>query len=485
MLIIMKPWLPCLFLAGAVHAAELAVTVDKPAEMDEWGHFFHGPDNNAVSHDARVGAPRQLRWLADPAWGRSHENDRSVAALVTARGRLFAIIDEAPVGFAKESGVPHQWRLVARDAFNGLLLWQVPVTGMPDMGVWGAEQAGRRIVAVGDRVYATLGAAAPVTELDAATGRVLRTFTGSERAGEILCDGRQLVVVVRRDEKSAFGTGKTLTDVVQAFDAVTGKLQWATPEGPVEPLTAAMAGDYAVVSSGKEIAAFARGDGRQLWVAPWPGGKSHGLVAQPDVVLFAVDKEWGGLDPKTGATLWKKAGAGNSFDPMFGSAPRLFVMRGLVDGVFDPRTGEAKGKPVTAPEYLESAGHHDRCYRDKATDRFIIGSKRGIASANRRGATNGACGLKKPSARNSGLSRFSSRSRIASVAAAWSVNCASGRSLATHCQLFATYFPYFAASSFSSCTPPVGRYTESHDAGSSVVPPGGKWNSSPSGHPPW
>jgi len=29
-----------------------------PAEIDQWTHYLHGPDNNAVAHDARVGPPR-------------------------------------------------------------------------------------------------------------------------------------------------------------------------------------------------------------------------------------------------------------------------------------------------------------------------------------------------------------------------------------------------------------------------------------------
>jgi len=48
-------------------------------------------------------------------------------------------------------------------------------------GVWG--QLERRLVAVGDTVYVTLGLDAPLTALDAATGRTPREYEGNRGAG--------------------------------------------------------------------------------------------------------------------------------------------------------------------------------------------------------------------------------------------------------------------------------------------------------------
>ena len=42
----------------------------RPKEIDEWTHFLHGPDNNAVAHDAVSASPHQLQWLADPSGAR-------------------------------------------------------------------------------------------------------------------------------------------------------------------------------------------------------------------------------------------------------------------------------------------------------------------------------------------------------------------------------------------------------------------------------
>ena len=46
---------------------------------------------------------------------------RSVSAVVSAGGRLFYIFDEGPRASIE---VPSQWSLIARDAFNGTILWK-------------------------------------------------------------------------------------------------------------------------------------------------------------------------------------------------------------------------------------------------------------------------------------------------------------------------------------------------------------------------
>ena len=46
----------------------------RPAEIDDWTHFLHGPTNNAVADDSVVGPPRQLQWVGGPRWARSHHH---------------------------------------------------------------------------------------------------------------------------------------------------------------------------------------------------------------------------------------------------------------------------------------------------------------------------------------------------------------------------------------------------------------------------
>ena len=95
-----------------------------PAEIDEWTHFLHGPDGNPVANDSVVAPPKHYQWISKPLWMRSHESDSSVKTLVTARGRLFYIADEAPISLLGDHSLPDKWFLTARDAFNGVFLWK-------------------------------------------------------------------------------------------------------------------------------------------------------------------------------------------------------------------------------------------------------------------------------------------------------------------------------------------------------------------------
>ena len=153
----------------------------RPAEMDEWTHYLHDPSNNAVAHDSLIEPPSRYQWLAGPLYSRQHDHMSSVSAVVSARGRIFYIIDEAPRASIL---IPPQWRLVARDAFNGTLLWKREIDTW-HAHLWrlksGPQILTRRLVAVGDRVYVTLGIDAPLSVLDAATGETVRTYDGTRR----------------------------------------------------------------------------------------------------------------------------------------------------------------------------------------------------------------------------------------------------------------------------------------------------------------
>jgi len=58
-----------------------------PNEIDEWTHFLHGADNNAVAKDTVVGPPKRYQWISGPRWARSHDHLSSLSAMVSAKGR--------------------------------------------------------------------------------------------------------------------------------------------------------------------------------------------------------------------------------------------------------------------------------------------------------------------------------------------------------------------------------------------------------------
>jgi len=398
----------------------------RPTDIDEWTHWLHGADGNAVAKDRVVGPPRHVQWIERPLWQRHHELTASPHALVSAGGRIFYICDEAP---ATVSGLPDRWMLVARDAFNGLLLWKRP---LEDWGwrSWSTREAGgrfnlpvfiaRRLVASGDRVYVTLRFNAPLTALDAATGDIVQTYDESRLTDEILLrDGILILSVNQAPQKPGLiGAQKPVKKRVVAIRADTGDILWTQ-------------GDYVGISSKADVlerithlslAASSRQvffveedcvvsldlkSGDELWRSPRPERKARRghvpykppnlctLVATEDIVLFGQPEEpytrqtWNrgvkvrlvGLDAATGETLWTqyagKWGPGVKAD--------VFVIDGLVWThaadehavvAFDLPTGELKRRFSTEKAFDET--HHHRCFRNKATDRYLLTGRRGI-----------------------------------------------------------------------------------------------------------
>jgi len=176
----------------------------RPKNIDEWTHFLHDPTGNAVAKDAVVGPPRHMQWVGAPRWARSHEHFGSVSVVVSSGGRLFYIVDEGPTASVT---LPSRWSLVARDAFNGVVLWKRPVPaweGQLRPFRSGPAELPRRLVAVGDKVYVTVGYGTPLAALDAATGKTLRTYEGTRGTLEIVFrDGVLYLVAGSVDAKAA------------------------------------------------------------------------------------------------------------------------------------------------------------------------------------------------------------------------------------------------------------------------------------------
>ncbi len=296
-----------------------------PAAIDEWTHFLHGADNNAVAKDTVVGPPKRYQWICGPKWARSHDHLSSLSAMVSAKGRIFCIIDEAPV--ASVAFQP-EWRLVARDAFSGVLLWKrtiEPWEGHFRYFRTGPTALARRLVAVGERVYVTLGYGKPISALDAATGETIRQYEHTENAMEIvLHDGTLLAVAGDRAPleledtgKMSFelkGTGKTsgnpethwriwrekapLKHLV-AVAAETGELLWKKNDADtreIMPTAMAVSDRRVFCQNEKALLALDAGTGKELWRAARPvnvdspGSSAPTLVASGGVVICA-DRE--------------------------------------------------------------------------------------------------------------------------------------------------------------------------------------------------
>lgn len=382
----------------------------RPKEIDEWTHYLHDASGNAVAADLVVGPPRRLQWVGSPKWARHHDHMASMSALVSAGGRIFYIFDEGPTASIQ---LPPKWFLIARDAFNGAVLWKRPISSWYTH-LWplksGHAQLPRRLVAVGNRVYVTLGLDAPLAALDAATGKVIRTYKGTKTTEEVIASEGVLFLLVK-DSPTKFNEYRAIHTYcwdetaranrnwawdeqkrqVMAIQADTGNVLWKK-DYSVAPLTLAADGQCVFFHDGEKVVCLNRKSGDEVWSSepvarrsPIPTCFGPTLVVYQDVVLLSGGtRSMTALSAQTGKTLW------TSKHPRSGhqSPEDLLVVDGLVwagaiaggrdSGIFtgrDPHTGEVKSQ---FPPDVKTYWFHHRCYRSKATDRYLLPSRTGI-----------------------------------------------------------------------------------------------------------
>ncbi|MBC8470719.1 MAG: PQQ-binding-like beta-propeller repeat protein [Planctomycetes bacterium] len=385
------------------------VSKPRPAEMDEWTHYFHGPDGNPVAKDSIVGPPERLQWVGSPRWSRHHDHMASMTSLVSTGGRLFYIFDEGPTVSIQ---LPSQWRLIARDAFNGIILWK------RNINQWNTQQyplkSGpahllRRLVAVGQRVYVTLGIDAPVTALDAASGKTVLTYQDSEYTREIVVsegvaffvtdNSRSILPDWRRKDtyvwantqKANPGWGwKGTPRKILAYEADSGNPLWQA-EAPVAPCSMAVDTEHLVFHDGNKLVCLDRRHGNTLWESePTPTGlpvhTSTGprVLIYKDVVLLAANTgKMSGFSAKDGKKLWEQTHRPSGHQ----SLKDLIVINGLVwtgsiagnqnDGAFagyDAITGNLARE---FPADVKVHWFHHRCYPSKATSDYLITARNG------------------------------------------------------------------------------------------------------------
>ena len=384
------------------------VVKPRPKDIDDWTHYFHSASGNAVAHDQVVAPPERLQWVGSPRYSRHHDRMASMSALVSAAGRMFYIMDE---GSRISIQLPSHWQLIARDAFNGTILWKTPIEKWHDQ-MWplksGPTQLARRLVTNGDDVFVTLNIHAPVSRLDAATGNVEHVYQDTKSTEEILLhDGVLFLLVNKKNwELDEFAPklntgdqGRVATEFlwneepreIHAVDAATGKTLW-TKASKVVPLTLCADGQHVVFHDGDKIIALHRQSGEQHWTTE-PAARRKSiqfnfgprLVLHENLVLYAGGEgKMRAYAADTGKELWESDHAPSGYQ----SPQDLLVIAGMAwvapttsgrdSGIYkgrDLKTGEVK---VEFPPDVETYWFHHRCYIAKATDRFIIPSRTGI-----------------------------------------------------------------------------------------------------------
>lgn len=380
----------------------------RPEDIDEWTHYLHDASGNSVADDDVVGPPRHLQWVGSPRWSRHHDRMASMSALVSSGGRMFYIMDE---GSRVSIQLPPKWKLIARDAFNGSVLWKRNIPSWQSH-MWplksGPTQLSRRLVSSDDRVFVTLGYDAPATALDAVSGETLATFEESDGTEEIIHVGDKLFLVVRKgkaeladylpingrvgdqaEAKKLFWNEEPR--VLMAYDVASGKQLWAK-QTKIAPLTLAADDHQLYFHDGEKVVCVHQDSGELSWESSEAGRRESftfnfgpRLVVHNDVVLYAGgDGKMASFDTKAGVKLWEAKHPNSGYQ----SPQDLMVMKDLVwcapttsgkdTGVFtgrDPKTGEVKKE---FPPDVDTYWFHHRCYIAKATNNFLMPSRTGI-----------------------------------------------------------------------------------------------------------
>ena len=381
-----------------------------PKGMDEWTHYAYDSKGNPTSKDMLTGPPSRMQWVGNPRWSRHHDRMSSVSAEVSAGGRLYYIMDE---GSRISILMPAKFALIARDAFNGTILWKKPIPQW-STHLWplksGPTQLTRRLAAIGDKVYVTLGISDPITCLDGATGEVIREYSQTKGAEELLYRNGTLYALVnpeawrlneefavkqqsdqKRVETEFNWDGKTRH--LMAIDAKSGETLWKVDD-KVGPITIALDDKRMVYYNGDGLTSRDVKTGKVLFAdVPEARRKLYEfnfaprVVLNNDVILYAGgDGHMKGINADTGKELWTSSHEKSGYRSM----EDVIVAQGLVwnagttqgnqTGEYtgrDPLTGEVK-KQFYPDVPQGTYWFHHRCYMAKATEKFIIPSRTGI-----------------------------------------------------------------------------------------------------------
>ncbi len=406
------------------------ITKPYPKEMDEWPQYLHGADNNCVAQDTVVGPPRHVQWISGPAWTRSHMGAATMAGMVSSRGRLFTIEDTTT---AENQFLPAKWKLFARNAFNGVVLWTLDYPDWEQITVHIKQfhaQMKRRLVAIGDTVYCTPGLKAPVTALDAATGKTVRQYKGTQGTQEFVWhDGLLYLVIGDRMFFNAYGkdseaepkkkgkkkaqaeaevkaapdtlfngygfpssaynprtrNAENPTCIIVAIDAETGKEAWRTGEiADYVGCTMALKGDKLVYQSAGGVFCLNARTGRKNWavekkIAHGTGSMPNTLVLSDDAVYSEEGKDLYAYSLADGSDYWGKAikarkGYQAETDIMIAAGALWMCGASGTPTSYDLKTGD---EIKTIAQRLSKPMGHDRCFRNFITERFFINSKTG------------------------------------------------------------------------------------------------------------
>lgn len=298
----------------------------RPKEMDEWTHARYSPERTATSKDLLVGPSDSMRWIDEPRRFRSRP-----AAVVTANGKFFYIYDYAPAFV----NVAVQVELVARDAFNGMILWKKPIKcgSKYDNLIYNGEA----VVASGNFLYAPLEMDGDLNKIDANTGEIIKTYLKSNPISTILFQSEILILSKKSIKLLSEASGDTIWEVpintkdcsiavyqnkIYTFNknATLKCYHYKTGETILEKTNSAEAvggwlvgfiNDFAIIS-GQKIFALSLKDGSQSWCHEYKmsgrGSPINVFFSQNKIWVHHINdlgsnEVWRAIDPKDGSVF--------------------------------------------------------------------------------------------------------------------------------------------------------------------------------------
>jgi outer membrane protein assembly factor BamB len=236
-------------------------TKPRPAEMDDWSHLNYDASGSRVSGDRLIGPPARLRWIDGPRWQTAMGLDNTPDAIVSANGRIF-YNGIAADGTGKTS-------IVARDAYNGMLLWarEPAAVGHP-----------ASFLAHGDKLFCNMsGDEGGLVALSAATGETIHKFGDNLPAASVLYHQGMLVA--------------SIGGRLKCLDAESGALRWQL-NVPVAPSR--------LSRSGQLFPNFVIGDAKVFYLNAPDNRKRVRRGAPPLPYVL------GGVDINSGSPVWRK-----------------------------------------------------------------------------------------------------------------------------------------------------------------------------------
>jgi outer membrane protein assembly factor BamB len=333
------------------------ITKPRPADMDEWTHPRRDASANAVSRDEQVGLPTGVRWVAGPNWPTGHRKSSVPGVVTTAETLVYVFEDEVET----PRGPQPQNSLMARDPYNGLLLWKRKTTKAPSP-----------LICVENRVYTVIEEGGPLVALDAKTGELLQAYQETVATPKALYVDGLLVVQI--------GEG------VGCLDAQTGELKWRLEEKTKHFLASQnrvfVHTDDSRRGGPSQFVALDLKSGGEQWrqsTAEWTKGSWDLILYSDDVLVAATSKANHGVSAEDGRLLWSYEypliGHGGSYSKVLSLEGLVWVHAAKFEDQdnyawegLDPQTGKVVKRVVQPSDHK----YKHRCSYDVATERFFV-----------------------------------------------------------------------------------------------------------------